>query len=183
MLQTKYNIISIRLVKESLIVLRIDNAISLVEFKIKILKDGYNLDNTKDKIAFLKKITDILSNVDNKIEREIYIDKISEQYDISRQALYAEINKVLYKSDSKNILVKPVAKKENLANSEIDEVTKKRENMVLYLLINNPLETKEVIRSNITVNDFKLNENKVIFEEGKVPYLELSDIDEDSSED
>lgn len=144
--------------------LLVDNAISLVEFKIKVLKEGYNLNNAKDKIAFMKKITDILSKVDNKIEREIYIDKISEQYDISKQALYAEVNKVLYKGVSKNILTKPVTKTESVVNNEIDEVTKKRENMVLYLLINNPKETKETIKSNISIDDFRLKENKIIFE-------------------
>ena len=144
--------------------LLVDNAISLVEFKIKVLKDGYNLDNAKDKIAFLKKITDILSSVDNKIEREIYIDKISEQYDISKQALYAEVNKVLYKGSSNQILVKPAGNTKKSDNKVIDEITKKRENMVLYLLINNPQETKEVIKANITTDDLKIDENKVIFD-------------------
>ena len=35
--------------------------------------------------------------------------------------------------------------------------------MVLYLLINNPKETKEIIKSNITIDDFKIEENKIIF--------------------
>ena len=144
--------------------LLVDNAISLVEFKIKVLKAGYNLENAKDKIAFLKKITDILSSVDNKIEREIYIDKISMQYDISKQALYAEVNKVLYKGEAEKILVKPANKPEVQVSNEIDEVTTKRENMVLYLLINNPRETKEAIKANITVDDLKIEQNKIIFE-------------------
>lgn len=142
----------------------VDNAISLVEFKIKNLKDEYNLDNAKDKIAFLKKITNILSKVDNKIEREIYIDKISEQYDISKQALYAEINKELYKGEPERILTKPVSKSENTVSNIVDEVIKKRENMILYLLINNPKETKDIIQANIGIEDLKIEENKFIFE-------------------
>lgn len=142
----------------------VDNAISLVEFKIKMLKDEYNLDNAKDKIAFLKKITNILSNVDNKIEREIYIDKISKQYDISKQAIYAEVNKDLYKGTSEKILTMPTRKIQENKSSIIDEVTTKRENMVLYLLINNPQETKEIIKSNISIEDLKIEENRIIFE-------------------
>lgn len=145
--------------------LLVDNAISLVEFKIKMLKDGYNLENAKDKIGFLKKITEILSNVDNKIEREIYIDKISDQYNISKEALYAEVNKVLYKEKAENILVKPVRKIEESSSDEIiDEVVIRRENMVLYLLINNSKESKDIIKSNISIEDFKVAENKIIFE-------------------
>lgn len=144
--------------------LLVDNAISLVEFKIKMLKDGYNLDNAKDKIAFLKKITDVLSSVENKIEREIYIDKIAEQYGISKQAIYAEVNKVLYKGKPEKILVRPTAKIDDSKVAEVDSVIRKRENMVLYLLINYPKETKELIQSNIYVEDLKIEENKVIFE-------------------
>ena len=46
--------------------LLIDNAISLVEFKIKMIKNKYNIENSSDKIRFLKEITKILSEVENK---------------------------------------------------------------------------------------------------------------------
>lgn len=144
--------------------LLVDNAISLVEFKIKNIKNEYNMDNTKDKIAFLKKITSILSSVNNKIEREIYIDKIAEQYDISKQAIYAEVNKTLYKGEAERVLVKPISKLEDNEVSEVDDIVRKRENMILYLLINNPKETKEIIRSNIGIEDLKIEENKIIFQ-------------------
>ncbi len=142
----------------------VENAISLVEFKIKMLKEGYNLDNAKDKIAFLKKITNILSSVENKIEREIYIDKIAEQYDISKQAIYAEVNKTSYKNKPEKILVRPVVQRESQEQNEVDDVVKKRENMVLYLLINYPEKTKEIIKSNINIADLQIEENKTIFE-------------------
>ena len=144
--------------------LLVDNAISLVEFKIKTLKNEYNIDNTKDKIAFLKKITSILSSVDNKIEREIYIDKIAEQYDISKQAIYAEVNKALYKGESEKILVKPTVKAKEENTYIVDDVVIRRENMILYLLVNYPEETKDVIKSNIGIEDLKIEENKIIFE-------------------
>jgi len=144
--------------------LLVDNAISLVEFKIKTIKEDYNLENAKDKIAFLKKITTILSSVENTIEREIYIDKVSAQYDISKQALYAEINKQLYKGEPEKILTKPAVKKKQNVDTLVNEKVIKRENMVLYLLINYPAETKEIIQANIRIEDLKIAENKTIFE-------------------
>ena len=51
--------------------LAIDNAISLVEFKVKNLKKDFNLENTGDKIKFLNEIAKILSKVENTMEREI----------------------------------------------------------------------------------------------------------------
>ena len=142
------------------------NAISLVEFKVKMLKSNYNLENATDKVRFLKEITKILSQVENKIEQEIYIDKISKQYVISKEAIYAEVNKQAYKNQSSkdnNILNRPVHKEVNV-KEEISEAIIKRENMILYLLINHYEESVVDITSNILKEDFKLEVNQKIFE-------------------
>ncbi len=62
--------------------LAVDNAISLVEFKVKNLKKDINIENASDKIKFLNEIAKILAKVDNTIEREIYIEKIAKKYNI-----------------------------------------------------------------------------------------------------
>lgn len=142
--------------------LLVENAISLVEFKIKMLKNKYNLENANDKIRFLKEITQILSGVENKIEREIYIDKISSQYNISKEAIYAEVNKSSYKSvANENVLVKPISKVK--VEEGINPAIIKRENMIIYLLINHFTEAYEPIVTNIGIEDFKLEVNKKIF--------------------
>ena len=141
----------------------VDNAISLVEFKIKMVKNKYNLENANDKIRFLKEITKILSNVDNKIEREIYIEKVAENYKISKEAIYAEVNKASYNNKAnEKILTKPVVKEEKVI--EISPAIIKRENMILYLLINHFRESYEAIVTNIMLEDFKYETNKFIFE-------------------
>jgi DNA primase len=142
--------------------LLVENAISLVEFKIKMLKQKYNLENSNDKIRFLKEITKVLSNVDNKIEREIYISKIAESYNISKEAIYAEVNKSLYKSDKNVEKTKKVIKISE--DEEVNPAIIKRENMVIYLLINYFKEAYEKIVTNISLDDFKLESNKIIFE-------------------
>ena len=141
----------------------IDSAISLVEFKIKMLKNKYNLENANDKIRFLKEITQILSSVENKIEREIYIDHIADEYNISREAIYAEVNKALYTGKTtEKVLTKPVVKESK--SIEISPAVIKRENMIIYLLINHFRESFEQIVTHITLDDFKLETNKIIFE-------------------
>ena len=72
----------------------IDKAISVVEFKVKILKQNLNLDNVNDKIKFLNEIAKILSKIENTMEKEIYIEKIANEYEISKEAIYAEVNKL-----------------------------------------------------------------------------------------
>lgn len=143
--------------------LLIENAISLVEFKIKMVKSKYNLENPNDKIRFLKEITKILSNVDNKIEREIYIENVAENYNISKEAIYAEVNKAAYNNNvSEKVLTKPAVKQEKVI--EISPAIIKRENMILYLLINHFRESYEAIVTNISLDDFKLETNRFIFE-------------------
>lgn len=110
--------------------LLVENAISLVEFKIKVLKQKYNLDNANDKIKFLKEITRILAKIDNNIEREIYIDKISKQYNISKEAIYGEVNKTLYKesnsNSSANILSRQAVNKEEVKSDISDSQLKEK---------------------------------------------------------
>ncbi len=142
--------------------LLVDNAISLVEFKIKMIKSKYNLENSSDKIRFLKEITKVLSGVENKIEKEIYIDKVSEKYNISKEAIYAEVNKASYNKDkNENLILKNlVSKKQEI---ELDSTVIKRENMIIYLLINHFRESYEPIVTNISIDDLKLDANKIIF--------------------
>ena len=142
------------------------NAISLVEFKVKMLKNKYDLTNATDKVRFLKEITKVLSEVENKIEKEIYISKISEQYSISKEAIYAEVNKETYKNSksSNKLLNKITPNKKTEEVEKISEAVIKREKMILYLLINYYEETVIDITSNIVSDDFKNTINKKIFE-------------------
>ena len=99
--------------------LAMDNAISLVEFKVKNLKKDLNLENTGDKIKFLNEIAKILSKVENTMEREIYIEKIAQGYNISKEAIYAEVNKLIYNNTKEDKVlqsreIKPV--RENIKN-------------------------------------------------------------------
>ncbi len=144
--------------------LLVENAISLVEFKIKMLKQKYNLENAKDKIKFLKEITKILSNVDNKIEREIYIDNIAKQYNISKEAIYAEVNKASYNPEAREeTLVRPIIKTPKTIE-EVNPAEVKRENMIIYLLINHFQESYSAIVNNITLDDFKVEMNRKLYE-------------------
>lgn len=143
--------------------LLIDNAISLVEFKVKVLKSKFDLDNTNDKIKFLQEIAKVLSNVESQIELEIYVEKIANEYAISKEAIYSEVNKIKYANSSQNkeqeIKTRP---KPVIKTKKIDDTTIKKENVVIYLLLNYGEEVVDVIRSNLVEDDFKYEINKKI---------------------
>ncbi len=144
----------------------VDSAISLVEFKVKTLKQGLNIENTNDKIKFLNQIAKILSEVDNNIEKEIYIDKISMEHKISKEAIYGEVNKLTYsKNKDTKILERPVSsyvRKEKIEEQKVDEIVLKREKMLIYVLINYPEESYQRLQQVINSDLMKLEKNKQI---------------------
>lgn len=143
----------------------VENAISLVEFKIKVLKKGLNIENTNDKIKFMNEIAKILGGVDNKIEQEIYIDKISSDYNISKEAIYAQINKNEYSNNKgakileSSSIRKPTIKRQG---KEINPELEKRENIIISLLIDGGEEVYNKIKDIINPNDFKSEANQKI---------------------
>lgn len=152
--------------------LAIDNAISLVEFKVKNLKKEINLENTGDKIKFLNEIAKILSKVENTMEREIYIEKIAKGYNISKEAIYAEVNKLIYagtKNDkilqSQNREIQQHRKIEQKENNIIDEDLKRRENTIIALLLDSNTNIFKKIKEHVKPEDFKDEINKKIAEQ------------------
>ena len=143
----------------------IEKAISVLEFKVKLLKRDLNLENINDKIKFLNEIAKLIAKIDNTIERELYIDKISREYQISKEAIYAEVNKLTYANEkSEKTLEKtqiPVIHKE-VEQKVIPESVKKRENTVLSILLTGKLEFYEILKQNIQVEDFKDELNQKI---------------------
>ena len=143
----------------------VDRAISVLEFKIKILKNKLNLDNINDKIKFLNEIAKLLSNIDNTMEREIYIEKISDTYQISKEAIYAEVNKLSYaKNQNEKILDKKktvvVHRKQEI--SQVSQTLQKRENMILSILLTGNMDLYQVIKINVNCDEFKDELNKKI---------------------
>lgn len=139
----------------------VENAISLVEFKVKNLKQSMNIQTASDKIKFLNEIVKILSKVDNNIEREIYIDRIAKEYGISKEAIYAEANKRAYKEHQGIKMIqkpiKPVLKEKQ--NKEQKEVISRRENVLIFLLMNQELEAYKQIKEKVKPEDFKIENN------------------------
>ena len=145
----------------------VDKAISLVEFKVKMLKKSLDLDNVNDKIKFLNEVAKIVAKVENSMEREVYVDKISLEYKVSKDAIYAEINKLLYaNSRTEQKLEKKVVSVKNVSIQQdeqpVDVKTKRLESLVIYLLINYPDKSFEKLKKLIDNNVIKIERNKAI---------------------
>lgn len=140
-----------------------DEAISAIEFKIKVLRANLDLNNVNDKVKFLTEIAKILSNVDNNIEREVYIDRISKVYEISKNAIVSEVDKLFYRNlagvtkfEKSNIVLK------DTQDSKIDVATRKREGMVVYLLVDYTKAAFDKIKNVVNLDLIKSEKNKKI---------------------
>lgn len=142
----------------------VDKAISLVEFKVKMLKQSLTTNTASDKIKFLNEVSKILAKVDNDIEKEIYIEKISKEYNVSKEAIYAQTNKLKYsnvvgeKVLERKITPRIVQKQEE----KITEGVIKRENMVLAILLTEGYKAYEKMKEAINVDEFKYEVNRKI---------------------
>ena len=168
---------------------QVEKAISLVEYKVKVLKNSLNLEHPNDKIKFLKEIAKVLSKIDNEIEREVYVQKIASEYQISKEAIYAEISKLENTATtSKKILEKSKPRLEVKPTIKEDNANDKKEKLIIYLLINYPNESYEKIREKVSVEDIKNETNKAIikklyeeFEKGNINTNNVLDWFEDEN--
>ena len=146
----------------------INEAISLLEFQVKMLQQDLNLEVASDKVKFLNQIAKLIAKIDNTIEQEIYIEKISNGYNISKEAILGQVNKLQYSNKSREKILekpKPIIIKDSKTQeiSDISEECIKRENTIISILINNP-ENYEIIKKNMKIEDFKYDINTKIVE-------------------
>ena len=102
------------------------------------------------------------------MEQEIYIEKISNGYNISKEAIYGQVNKLQYANmQGKKILEKRQPVKTKIKKEEENKVAEdiiKRENTIISILINFPEEYKK-IKENINIEDIKYEKNQKIIKE------------------
>lgn len=139
----------------------VKNAISLVEFKIKKIESNLDINNVDSKINFLTQVANILSKIENNIERDIYIDKIAKKYDIGTGPIVKEIEKKLnaVKKEPINLDMQNLSKKMQLVTS----IKKRQEEYLIALLLSKDKPIINSVFENITEEDFETPEVKKIF--------------------
>ncbi len=137
----------------------LQDALPLIDYRIKRVKEGIPINNPENKIQYVEKVLLILSELDP-VERDVYIKKISEETDIKDQALYDMLN---------NKLQNNVKKDENL-NTEINFGQKlylepaflKAERTLLKLMLENE-HAFSYIDKNIKADDLIVESHRIIY--------------------
>ena len=139
----------------------VDNSISPAEYKIDLLKKEHNLDDISDKINFLTKMSEVLSKVENTIERDVYVDKYSRELNVGKEAIIAEIEKRTIRSSYKNNKwqqPKPVVL--NVDETADEKARNQRERMIIYLLTLQKQDIFEKLKEVYTLQDVESSPNK-----------------------
>ncbi len=140
----------------------IDNSITATEYKIKVLEKQYNLKDTTEKIKFLNKMAIVLAGVTNNIERDIYVEKLSKELGVGKEAIIAEIEKHLFKDKAKEkpLLISVVNNKSKSSD------TTNLEESIIYLLTLKNQDVYNKIKSLVDIQDFSDEVNRALL--GKV---------------
>jgi DNA primase, catalytic core len=88
-----------------------NSALTLIEYKIKMLRNEIDMSTTEGKILFLNKVADLISKLGSEVEREMYTKKIATENDISEESMYAEV--------FRRIKPKGIGSTKNVKNTEI----------------------------------------------------------------
>ena len=131
----------------------INNAISLVEFKVSILEKNLNLDDFDSKVKFLTGVSNILSKIDNNIERDMYIDKISKKYGMSPGPILKEVEKGVKNKKENDIELDMNALNKKM--QLITSVRKRQEQYIVALMLSKKKKIQEEIVRNISPNDIE----------------------------
>lgn len=129
------------------------NSMSLIEFKVSKLEKNLDIQNIDSKIKFLNGVANILSKIDNNIERDLYVDKIASKYKIGKEPILKEIDKKLKKDNNNNVAnnVNDVPRK---IGSNIN-ARKKIEQYIIALIIIKDKSIQNRILENVNENTFK----------------------------
>ncbi len=143
----------------------IDNAISLVEFKVLNLEKRLNLNKDDDKVKFFTGVAEILSKVENSIERELYLDKIIKkykEYGITQGPIINEVEKRIAKKNQTDLVIdmQSIERKRQL----ITNVRKRQEQYIVALLLSKKVAIQQEIFDNIKSSDIENEDVRKIFD-------------------
>lgn len=136
----------------------IEEALPLIEYRIKKAAQGVNLKDGNDLIKFGERFAEILANV-NPIEKDVYIKKVSEETSIKEQALYDLLSQVLSKNQKENEFMN---KKEDFGTKlYVEPAYLKAERALIKLMID--YDFYDEIVDNLKEEDFILDSHKKIY--------------------
>ena len=80
----------------------LDESKTHFDFKFEGILTKYDVSQTPEKLKAVGEITDIISQVSSAVEREVYIGKVSEKLDVTKDSLKHDVNKKIKTQTKEN---------------------------------------------------------------------------------
>lgn len=129
----------------------LDDALPLMDYKLLKEKEGLNLDSDEGRITYAKRIAELLNELDP-IEKDVYLQKVSEDAGISERAIRR------YMSNQRESSPSPEFHMENLS-VYIEQGHVKAERSLLKILS----ENRSYLNERISVEDFIVPSHQKIY--------------------
>lgn len=142
------------------------SAYNHIDYRIHIKKKEYDLDKIEDKIKFTVEVANIIKSLKSPIERDVYIDKISIETGISKEAIEKEIQNKNYLNKGQSSNKRQFQKFTKDTISPINKRVASAYSKAEIDLINLMIEEKdyfEIIKRELSYDDFQNKDLKEIY--------------------
>lgn len=112
----------------------IDGAEYYIDYKLRHIKNGLDMGKTEGKIAFITGAAGIFAKIENNVEKEVYVKKICEEFNISEASLEAEIKKIKSGSAGGSIFLGSAADRKPSKAIEEDKLLKEAQKGLICLI-------------------------------------------------
>ncbi len=144
----------------------INSSKGLLDFKLDILDNKIDISTNDGKVKFLDEAVLILEKIDNNVERELYVKKLSKDFGVSEQSIYSEMAKRQRKMDSnekkqiKDIYTvkKNIIKKSNKVETPEERLVKLQLMLLATICLDNNVYS--YIRDVLNIDKISSNEIK-----------------------
>jgi len=113
----------------------IKDALPSTEYLLRTLKSQYDTDNPDGKIMFIHKAAEVLAGVNSAVEIDAYVKNISDETEISKEAIYAELKKIRSSDKTGQNPIIPVKVPSKEKNNVLDSKIAGAEKRLLGLVI------------------------------------------------
>ena len=111
---------------------KIENAISSIEFKIKSLKEIYDLNDIQEKALYAKDAINLLNEYDDEIMREIAISELVKDTDLSETFIKSRLKTITSKEEYIDKIIKVEPQK---IQKGLNKYDKAQINLIYYMLL------------------------------------------------
>ena len=144
--------------------LLLNHAESATEFQLAQCRNGLDLESIAGKADFLRRSSKVLANIRNQKEREVYIDKIAQDFSVRKEIFTQQVEKLLKKQETQHHIL-PISYERDTVNPQAKNFPQesKAEQMILAFLMRFP-EQAETVCSQLTPEQFVTDFHRKLYQ-------------------